>query len=59
MQVPTRCRDPPTFQRNQRGKTEGGVTTYRWNLEQFLAFIRKREGRPAQVEWLHTGGGEF
>jgi hypothetical protein len=22
----------------QCGKTEGGVTTYRWNLEQFLEF---------------------
>jgi len=37
------------FQRKQRGKTREGVKTYRWNLEQFLAFIRKREGRPAQV----------
>ena len=24
------------FQRKQRGKTEGGVRAYRWNLEQFL-----------------------
>src|SRR5713101_3972440 len=24
------------FQGKQRGKTEGGVRTYRWNLEQFL-----------------------
>jgi len=37
------------FQRKQRGKTQGGVTTYRWNLQQFLAFVRKDEGRPAQV----------
>ncbi|MGH9657110.1 MAG: hypothetical protein ACRD96_01120 [Bryobacteraceae bacterium] len=28
------------FQRKQRGKTEGGVKSYRWNLEQFLVFIR-------------------
>ena len=37
------------FQRKQRGKTQAGVRTYRWNLEQFLAFVRKDEGRPAQV----------
>jgi integrase/recombinase XerC len=37
------------FQRKQRGKTQGGVQTYRWNLEQFLAFVRKGEGRAAQV----------
>jgi len=30
------------------------VTTYRWNLEQLLAFIRKREGSPAQVEDLEA-----
>lgn len=38
-----------TYQQKQRGKTEGGVTTYRWTLEQFLVFVRKREGRPARV----------
>jgi site-specific recombinase XerC len=38
-----------TYQHKQRGKTEGGVTTYRWNLEQFLMFVRKREGRAARV----------
>lgn len=37
------------FQGKQRGKTEGGVKTYRWNLEQFLAFIRTHEERPARV----------
>jgi site-specific recombinase XerD len=37
------------FQRKQRGKTEGGVRSYRWNLEQFLVFIRSREGRLARV----------
>jgi site-specific recombinase XerD len=37
------------YQRKQRGKTEGGVTTYRWNLDQFLMFVRKYEGRPARV----------
>src|SRR5712692_9150460 len=37
------------FQRKQRGKTEGGVKTYRWNLEQFLVFIRNRDGRMAKV----------
>jgi site-specific recombinase XerD len=38
-----------TYQRKQRGKTEGGVTTYRWNLDQFLMFVRTREGRAARV----------
>jgi integrase/recombinase XerC len=37
------------FQRKQRGKTERGVETYRWNLEQFLTFTRKHIGRPAQL----------
>ncbi len=35
------------FQRKQRGKTEGGVKTYQWNLSQFLEFVRGRRGRPA------------
>jgi len=35
------------FQRKQRGKTEGGVKTYRWNLMQYLLFLRGRRGRPA------------
>jgi site-specific recombinase XerD len=37
------------FQRKQRGKTEGGVKTYRWNLGQYLEFVRGRRGRPACV----------
>src|SRR5437867_100132 len=37
------------FQRKQRGKTEGGARTYRWNLEQFLVFVRNRDGRLARV----------
>jgi integrase/recombinase XerC len=37
------------FQRKQRGKTEGGVRAYRWNLEQFLVFIRNGQGRLAKV----------
>jgi integrase/recombinase XerC len=37
------------FQRKQRGKTEGGVRTYRWNLEQFLVFVRNGQGRLAKV----------
>src|SRR5438094_10582097 len=36
------------FQRKQRGKTEGGVRTYRWILEQFLIFVRNRYGRLAR-----------
>jgi len=35
------------YQHKQRGKTEGGVRTYRWNLCQFLEFVRGRRGRPA------------
>ena len=35
------------YQRKQRGKTEGGVKTYRWNLTQFLEFVRGRRGRLA------------
>src|SRR5438094_1927702 len=37
------------FQRKQRGKTEGGVRTYRWILEQFLVFVRNRYGRLARL----------
>lgn len=40
------------FQRKQRGTTDGGVRAYRWNLEQFLIFIRDREGRLARVSDL-------
>ena len=35
-----------TYQRKQRGRTEGGVKTYRWNLEQFLVFVRARADWP-------------
>lgn len=38
-----------TFQRKQRGKTEGGVKTHRWSLCQFLEFVRGRRGRSACV----------
>ena len=37
------------FQRKQRGKTDGGVRAYRWNLEQFLVFVRNLHGRLARV----------
>jgi len=40
------------YQRKQRGKTESGVRTYRWNLEQFLDFTRARTGRLARVQDL-------
>ncbi len=43
-----------SYQRKQRGKTEGGVGTYRWILEQFLRFVRAREGRLARVEDLNS-----
>lgn len=38
-----------TYQQKQKGRTESGVKAYRWNLEQFLRFIRKQEGRLARV----------
>src|SRR5207247_9062219 len=38
-----------TYQHKQRGKTEGGARTYQWNLERFLMFFRKHEGRPARI----------
>jgi site-specific recombinase XerD len=38
------------YQRKQRGKTEGGVRTYRWNLERFLEFTRARTGRLARLQ---------
>lgn len=37
------------FQRKQRGKTAGGVQTYRWILEQFVLFVRHRHRRLARV----------
>lgn len=37
------------YLRKQRGRTEGGVQTYRWNLDQFLTFVRARTGRLARV----------
>ena len=43
------------YQRKQRGKTERGVSTYRWMLEQFLRFVRAHEGRLARVEDLRIG----
>ena len=40
------------FQRKQRGNTEGGTKTYRWNLETFLDFVRRHDGRLARVSDL-------
>lgn len=37
------------FQRKQRGKTDRGVRTYRWVLEQFLRCCKQRTGRLARV----------
>src|SRR5262249_29754019 len=42
------------YQRKQRGRTEGGVKTYRWNLEQFLTFVRARDGRLARLRDLRV-----
>jgi integrase/recombinase XerC len=43
-----------TYQRKQKGKTEGGVSAYRWMLGRFLAFVRKREGRHGEVRDLNA-----
>ena len=37
------------YQLKQRGRTEGGVQTARWSLEQFLLFVRDRSGKIARV----------
>src|SRR5713226_6774233 len=37
------------FQRKQRGKSDRGVKTYRWVLEQFLLFLKNQKGRMARV----------
>ena len=37
------------YRRKQRGKTEGGVQTYGWILQQFLVFVRNRYGRMARI----------
>jgi integrase/recombinase XerC len=42
------------YQRKQRGRTEGGVKTYRWNLEQFLMFVRRHTGRLPRLADLTT-----
>lgn len=42
------------YQRKRKGKTEGGVRTYRWNLEHFMTFTRNREGRAARVSDLNA-----
>ena len=40
------------YQHKQRGKTEGGVQSYRWVLEQFLMFIRSHTGHVGRVSDL-------
>lgn len=40
------------YQLKQRGRTEGGVQTARWNLEQFLVFVRNRYGKVARLSDL-------
>jgi site-specific recombinase XerD len=40
------------YQRKLRGRMEGGVGTYRWNLTQFLKFVRTFAGRVATVNDL-------
>jgi integrase/recombinase XerC len=37
------------YLRKQRGRTNAGVQTYRWNLDQFLTFVRARAGRLARM----------
>ncbi len=43
------------YQLKQRGKTAGGVETYRYNLGQFLRFAQVHVGRIARVEDLTPG----
>lgn len=40
------------YQRKQRGKTEGGVKSYRWVLAQFLGSVHARQGRAARLSDL-------
>ena len=37
------------YMHQQRGKTEGGMRTYRWNLKQFMGFVKARTGRLART----------
>src|SRR5207249_746569 len=43
------------YQRKLRGRMEGGVGTYRWNLTQYLEFVRTFAGRVATVDDLTSG----
>ena len=43
------------YQLKQRGKTAGGVGTYRYNLGQFLRFAQSHVGRITRIEDLTTG----
>jgi integrase/recombinase XerC len=43
------------YRRKLRGGTDGGVTTYRWNLGRFLAFVRMSAGRLATIDDLTAG----
>jgi site-specific recombinase XerC len=40
------------YPRKQRGRSDGGVRTYRWILEQFLRFVRTRQGGVAHASDL-------
>jgi len=42
------------YQRKLRGKTEGGVSAYRWTLGQLLKFLRRLTGRLPVVDDLTT-----
>jgi hypothetical protein len=44
------------FQRKQRGKTEGGVKTYQWILEQFVIFEHHAGAPVDPVELLRLAG---
>jgi len=43
------------YQLKQRGKTAGGVGTYRWVLGQFMRFVQATQYRLARVEDLNSG----
>jgi hypothetical protein len=49
------CPRSPThlgFTRKQRGQTDGGVQSCRWNLTQFLECVRAQTGRLAKTQDL-------
>lgn len=53
--IAPRCPRSPThlsFTRKQRGRTDGGVQSSRWDLAQFLECVRAHTGRLARAQDL-------